>query len=89
MPRVIWYEDGRAVEGLLEYLPNKQIRNVLQIAELSRANHNVRYSCAASNSRILPPLVSAITVLMRCKSVDLLVLYQEPSKKINKDTTSW
>lgn len=71
VPRVIWYEDGRAVEGLLEYLPNKQIRNVLQIAELSRANHNVRYSCAASNSRILPPLVSAITVFMRRKSLSL------------------
>lgn len=68
VPRVIWYEDGRAIEGLLEYLPNKQIRNVLHIAQLSRANHNVRYSCAASNSRILPPLVSAITILMRRKS---------------------
>lgn len=67
VPRVIWYEDGRAVEGLLEYLPNKQIRNVLHIAELSRANHHVRYSCAASNSRILPPLVSAVTILMRRK----------------------
>lgn len=67
MPRVIWYEDGRALDGLLEYLPSKQIRNVLHIAELSRSNHGVRYTCAVSNSRVLPALVTTITVLMRRK----------------------
>lgn len=81
VPRVIWYEDGRAVEGLLEYLPNKQIRNVLHIAELSRANHHVRYSCAASNSRILPPLVSAVTVLMRRKRI---YFYFSPFKALQR-----
>ncbi|XP_045033828.1 hemicentin-1 isoform X1 [Daphnia magna] len=84
VPRVIWYEDGRAVEGLLEYLPNKQIRNVLHIAELSRANHHVRYSCAASNSRILPPLVSAVTVLMRMPLLEVKIEKESRAVSANK-----
>ncbi|XP_046444529.1 synaptogenesis protein syg-2-like isoform X3 [Daphnia pulex] len=84
VPRVIWYEDGRAIEGLLEYLPNKQIRNVLHIAQLSRANHNVRYSCAASNSRILPPLVSAITILMRLPLLEVKIEKESRAVSANK-----
>ena len=67
VPRVTWYEDGRPVESRVEYLPTRQIRSVLAISELGRANHGVRYSCAASNSRILPPLVATVTVMMRRK----------------------
>lgn len=65
----MWYEDDRLMpEGQLEYLPSKQIRHVMHIASLSRANHNVRYSCAATNSRVFPPAIAAVTVLMRCTS---------------------
>ena len=66
MPRVMWYEDDRLMpDGILEYLPSKQIRHVIQIGSLGRSNHNVRYSCAASNSRVFPPAIAAVTVLMR------------------------
>ena len=66
-PRLLWYEDGRQIEGKIEHLPNQQMRNVLQIEHLNRSNHGVSYVCAVSNSRILSPLLASITILMRCK----------------------
>ena len=69
VPRVTWYEDGRPVESRVEYLPTRQIRSALTLPALGRGHHGVRYSCAASNSRILTPLVSDVVVRMRRESL--------------------
>ena len=76
-PRLLWYEDGRQIEGKIEHLPNQQMRNVLQIEHLNRSNHGVSYVCAVSNSRILSPLLASITILMRCK------YYKRKKKKLS------
>ena len=74
VPRVTWYEDGRPVESRVEYLPTRQIRSALTLPALGRGHHGVRYSCAASNSRILTPLVSDVVVRMRRESLSFFFL---------------
>ena len=72
-----WYADSQPVESQVQVVPGAtlQMRSVLQMRQLGRANHGVRYSCAASNSRIVPALVSSVTVKMRRKLTESRITF--------------
>lgn len=74
VPKVVWYENNQPVESRLEFLPDRRIQNILHIKELGRVHHGARYSCAASNSRILAPLVTSVTILLRRKYLIKLLI---------------
>ncbi|CAG9763208.1 unnamed protein product [Ceutorhynchus assimilis] len=89
LPKVTWWLENTLLDESMDYVTNDQqvtkVRNVLTIEKLDRKSLNSKFTCQASNSRLVHPIASTITMDVNLKP--LWVKLQGANKPLSADHT--